>query len=269
MAMSAPHAQQLASVPVARLVLLGASNLRLGLPILLRIARAQLGGPLQVWVAHGHGRSYGMSSSVPGRTLPGIVECDLWNDLTDQPSLPTFALLTDVGNDLLYGVQPAELLDWVEQCIVRLAAHDAKILITALPKLPISRKSLAQYKVFRTIFFPACRLTFPTVLERAEQTNLGLISIAKRHECSFVEMKEEWYGIDPIHLRRGARKVAWRALLQRLLAGECDMDAHVFTLKNRVALELAVPRYRRLLGWSQCRKQPSITLNDGTTIAVY
>jgi len=267
--MSAPHAQPATRPPVARLVLLGASNLRIGLPILLRVARAQLGGPLEVLVAHGHGRSYGKRSSIPGRTLPGITECDLWNDLTLQPSLPTFALLTDIGNDLLYGVQPAELVDWVEQCIGQLAAHEAKILLTALPRHPISRKSLAQYKVFRTIFFPACGLSLPTVLERAEETNLGLISIANQYQSYFAEMKEEWYGLDPIHVRRGSRKIAWRGLLQVLLNGECNLDAQVFTLKNRLALELAVPSSRRLLGRSQRRIQPSLTLDDGTTIAIY
>lgn len=257
------------TAPVARLVLLGASNLRLYLPVVVRIARATLGGPLEVLVAHGHGRSYGEVSSIPGRTLPGIAECHLWRDLTCRPNLPTFALLTDIGNDLLFDVEAAQLLDWVEDCVRQLRTHEAKISLTDLPKVTISTKSLVQFKIFRTIFFPACRLSFAEVLERAKSTREGLLSLSKHHECVFQTMKEEWYGIDPIHIRRSKRQSAYEAILAPLLGGESESHTRIFAVKNRLALELAVPYRRRLFGFTQRRSQPSIRLHDGTTIAIY
>ena len=90
-------------IPERRVVLLGASNLVAGLPRVVEAARSVWGGPLDILAAAGHGRSYGRSSRVLWRTLPGILSCGLWEDLARRPPASTAALLTDVGNDILYG----------------------------------------------------------------------------------------------------------------------------------------------------------------------
>ena len=88
-------------------MLLGASNLRLVLPVLIDDLRRAAGGPVEVLAACGHGRSYGRRSRLLFiRHLPGITRCGLWAALERRPPLPTIALLTDVGNDLVSGVSP-------------------------------------------------------------------------------------------------------------------------------------------------------------------
>src|SRR5262249_14377181 len=103
-----------------RLVVLGASNLTRGFPALLRVARGAWGDGLEVFGALGHGRSYGKRSHVLFRGLPGILESGLWPQLEAQPRLPGRALLTDVGNDILYHVPVDTILAWVAECVARL-----------------------------------------------------------------------------------------------------------------------------------------------------
>ena len=86
---------------VTRVVALGASNLTRGLQTMVSSARASWGSEIEVVAALGHGRSYGATSQFLIRTLPGILECGLWRELESRPQVPTRALLTDIGNDIL------------------------------------------------------------------------------------------------------------------------------------------------------------------------
>lgn len=254
---------------VARVVLLGASNLRLGLHTLLREALPLFGGRVDICVAHGFGRSYGQPSSIPYRELPSILDCRLWEDLARRPSLPTFALITDVGNDLIYGASPSQLMQWVEKCAARLRTLDANLVVTELPVASILGMTSLRYKFFRTIFFPPSQLTFDTALQLVQETNQGLTKFANEHSYTSINMPNEWYGFDPIHIRRRYRQQAWRQIVQSWFDGELLYKRGVFPGKNRMLIEMALPDQRKFLGISQQRKQPSITLADGSRISIY
>ena len=136
-----------------QLVLLGASNLTRGLATVLETAQLICGSPTRILVAAGHGRSYGVSSHFLFRSLPGISGCGLWNDLETGPKLPTFALLTDLGNDLAYEKSVDEITGWVLSCIERLAEYQARIIITALPLQNLERLTPTVFGLFRAMFF--------------------------------------------------------------------------------------------------------------------
>ena len=113
----APHVPRVQ--PTRRVVLLGASNLTMGLGRVYRTLRTLWPEPLDLLVATGHGRSYGFTSYVFSRTLPGIAACGLWHDLAQRVPLPTVALVTDIGNDIVYGSDVSAIAGWVEQCLAR------------------------------------------------------------------------------------------------------------------------------------------------------
>src|SRR5438552_19189250 len=92
-----------ANTSMRRVILLGASNLTRSFPTVVATVRQTWSEPVEIMAAMGHGRSYGEDSSFLGRKISGIFPCALWQDLQNRSRLPAVALLTDVGNDLLYG----------------------------------------------------------------------------------------------------------------------------------------------------------------------
>src|SRR5687768_14330413 len=116
-----------------RLVALGASNLTRGFPVVVATARSAFGPGVEILAAHGLGRSYGMESRVLARTLPAILDCGLWAALDARPRTPTRALVTDVGNDILYGASADQILRWVATAVERLSQAGAEIVLTGLP----------------------------------------------------------------------------------------------------------------------------------------
>src|SRR5215831_6744908 len=126
---------------VARVVALGASNLTRGFQTVVSTARAAWGSEVEVFGALGHGRSYGAHSRVFFRRLPGILESGLWSELESRPALPTRALVTDVGNDILYGFSADQTLAWVEETLRRLRTVTSDIVVTGLPLASIRRLS--------------------------------------------------------------------------------------------------------------------------------
>jgi hypothetical protein len=196
-----------------RIVALGASNLVRGLPTVVAEARAAWGPSVEVLAALGHGRSYGGRSAFLGRALPGILECGIWQELERRPDVPTRALITDVGNDILYGRPPAQVLDWVSEAADRLLRFTPDIVLAGLPLASISRLSNAKYLAFRSLLFPRSRMPLARAQDAAERIAAGLPAIAAARGLRLQNLREEWYGFDPIHIRSSHWQGAWREIL--------------------------------------------------------
>ena len=196
-----------------RIVLLGASNLTRAISTVVGLVTHRVGSPAQIEVAMGHGRSYGRRSRVLARSLPGVDECGLWPAL--RPSAgPTYALVTDIGNDIAYGHDPATIEGWVDRCLDRLAARGASIVMTRLPADPIRRLRPWQFRVVSRLLFPAHDLTFRAAVDRVIELDDRIRALGKRRGVVTIEMEPAWYGIDPVHLRRGCWPEAWGRLLE-------------------------------------------------------
>jgi hypothetical protein len=245
----------------ARVVALGASNLTRCLPVVVAASRSAFGRDVEIFAALGLGRSYGMESRVLARTLPGILECGLWSALAAHPPEPTRALVTDVGNDILYGASPSQILDWVEQALQRLGAHTGDIVVAGLPLLTIRTLSAPKYLAFRAITFPRCRLPFVRVVADAERIEEGLQRLARAYSARYVPLRSEWYGFDPIHIRRARWAAAW----EEILGEPCPMPS----LIESVRVLALPPERRRLFGVEQLRPQPGTRLHAGGVIRLY
>ncbi|MEK6239275.1 MAG: hypothetical protein N2C14_31540 [Planctomycetales bacterium] len=255
--------------PQRRIILLGASNLTRGVSTIVEIARQTWGEPLDVMAALGHGRSYGLRSSVLYRTLPGIVHCNLWNDLRTRPPLPTAALITDVGNDLIYE-QPVEaVVPWVETCLDRLEQVDAAAVMTLLPVEVLPSVQPWQFLTFRTIAFPTSRITFEEITARALQLNLELRRIAAERNLPVIEHDAQWYGLDPIHIKLRFWPAAWSRVLSTWSPERESPDPPRGSLPRWLYLRSLLPDQRWVLGLSQRRDQPVGGLRDGTLISYY
>lgn len=247
-----------------RVVLLGASNLKMGFPAALAHLRGA-GGPLEILAALGHGRSYGMWSRLLGvRQLPGIVDCGLWQDLDRRAPLPTLALVTDVGNDLLYGAGAPQIAGWVGTCLDRLAERGADTVVTLLPLASLEKVSPVRYHIVRSILFPGRRAaSWDAMLDSVRELNERLRELGLAHGARLVEPSPSWYGVDPIHVRRSMRHEAWNRILHPLQLP----DDGSLPVGGRLPLFGAAEL--RLFGVPRRNPQPVCRFKDGTTVALY
>jgi hypothetical protein len=254
--------------PALRAVLLGASNLRVALPLVVDLLRRRAGGPVEALAACGHGRSYGTwSRFLFVRRLPGIAGCGLWPALEARPPLPTLALLTDVGNDLVYGADVDAIARWVEVCLDRLARQQARVVLTLLPLARLERLAPWEVRLAVSLLFPGRQAPWPALLERARELDERLRRLGAERGALLVEPEASWYGIDPIHLRRSRRREVW----ERLTAGSPGSPAAdpAAPAGGRIRLSLLGAEELRLAGRTLRTPQPAARLADGTTVALY
>ncbi|MBW3599630.1 MAG: hypothetical protein KY475_20450 [Planctomycetes bacterium] len=254
--------------PSRRVVLVGASNLAIHLPVVVETARRIWGSPLEVMAAVGHGRSYGATTSVLGRVLPGILNCGLWQDLRDRPQAHTAALVTDIGNDLLYGMTVEQIAEWVDECLSRLAPVARPLVVTELPLESAQSLTAWRFALMRTAFFPSCRLSLDDALAQAAELNERVRELAARYEALLVRPSAAWYGLDPIHIRRTGGAIVWREILGRW-SPLVEAEAARASLAQWIALRRMRPLERRLWGRVQRQAQPAGRMPDGTTIWLY
>ena len=247
--------------PSQRAIILGASNVRGSLPLILGLLRGRAGGPVEALAACGHGRSYGAWSRFLGvRRLPGIAGCGLWRDLGRRSPLPTFALVTDVGNDLIYGAGVERTAGWVEACLDRLASQRAEIVIIPLPLARLERLSGRQVRLAVSLLFPGREAPWPALLDRAGELDERLRRMGRERGARLIEPEADWYGLDPIHLRRCVRREVWTRAISP------GAGPHAPTSPRIPLLGAAETR---LFGLPIRRVQPALRLRDGTTVAFY
>ncbi len=255
-------------------ILLGASNLTIAWRQIVSLLQQGLAEPVNLFVALGMGRSYVNWSRFMFRQLPGISCCQLFEDLrslhqssvshrvalpnelaTFEPGLSPLVLITDVGNDLVYGRLPEAVISAVDSCAenIRRWKPQSRILITTLPLHSIQRLSKLRFLVARTILFPGSQLTLPVIAERAEELDRLVRQLAERHQMKIVEPLDHWYGLDPIHVRSHLRTEAFRYIFENwseFSAAEVQRDV--------IAAAPALPKVVERIVWGrrQSTEQP-------------
>ena len=257
------------NIPTRRVILLGASNLSRSFPTIVDTVRRTWSEPIDFMVAKGHGRSYGQDSAVLGRKISGIFPCALWQDLHSREKLPTTALITDIGNDILYGVTPDQLLNWVEQCLDRLADAGATTVVTQMPVGSIEGLGERRFQFFRRLLFPRSTLTLADAKRIVREINERLIALEKTRKISVIPVSASWYGLDPIHLKQRIHREAWSTLLADWRTTDDDRAHARSSLWTRAYLAGLAPLERSRFGFRRRTAQPSGRFFDGTTISLY
>ena len=249
-----------------RVILLGASNATRGLRTICATSSSLWGYPLDVMAAIGFGRSYGITSCVFGRTLPSIRDCELWEDWQSRESLPTAAVITDIGNDIMYGSTPSKISEWVEECATRLVERCQRVVMTGLPMDSILRIGPRRFKFLRAILFPSSSLTLELALDRAQELNARVSAIANALKIEWTTPDASWFGFDPIHIRWTRCTTAWQCLLGPLRDTPQD-----FTGPPRSAWRLRRmnEKHRWILGVEQRWDQPIWKSPDGSQVSLY
>jgi len=260
-------------------IILGASNVTLALPLICRILlqyneSSVNSSGLNLLVAAGHGRSYCGSSSVFGRKLPSIVECNIWDAIEDLHSrnTTTRSLITDIGNDLLYGFSPDEIIASVTVCLERLLLYckNTDIVVSLPPLQTLETLGAFRYHCARSVLFPFRKHeSLSHMMEKVFILQDGLLALEKQFNIRILRPLPAWYGIDPIHIKRKERLSAWEHILGFLERLEFKDKSDWPTIMESVRIYLQKPDKRKMLGFEQCGQQPCLSFNNDKLLYLY
>lgn len=255
------------------LLALGASNVARTLGAAYLAAQTEWGVPADWLIAAGHGRSYGQESSYFGRVLPGILQCGVWEAAARLPRRPLVAVVTDVGNDIAYGIPSAVIAEWLDECLERLARLEARVVLAELPIAALRRLGPARFKLFKTLLFPKATLELRDVMRRVEEVNERVRDVGRRRGATLVEPPAAWYGLDPIHIRRGRSLAAWRSLWSGSAASERSPASTWRDAWRRWQAQRTLSRARpaewALRGEWRRESQPAQITRDGARVWFY
>ncbi|MCH8821892.1 MAG: hypothetical protein IH984_00135 [Planctomycetes bacterium] len=252
-----------------RVILLGASNLARAISPTVATCQCFMGCPLEIYIAMGHGRSFGKDSRVLGRGLPSINDCGLWDEIAKAQPLPTYALITDVGNDIAYGYEVKDIKQWVESCIKKLSELSANIVLTRMPVERIARLSKRHYKIAKAILFPGHELTYEDAQSRLLEMDGILQELGKKHGAAMADLPGSWYGIDPVHIKRSLHKEAFAEILKVWSDSKMAEVNISSSLSRWVKLRIPRPHKWSFLGLERSNRQPAARLADGSRVWLY
>ena len=192
-------------------VVMGASNVSRGLARLAAVVRSRVASPVDLFVAAGHGRGYALATRVGLRRLPSILGSGLWRSLERQGIERPLVLVTDVGNELLYGLGVAGLARAVRTAAGRLADAGARVAITGLPLESVARVGRARYRLLRTCYVPGCTIPLGDLKEATVWLDDELRAAAADIGGRYIPQPGLWYGFDALHLRRRRLDDLWHA----------------------------------------------------------
>jgi len=254
-------------LPQPRVVVLGASNVSRALARLVSTVETRSPGA-DLFVAAGHGRGYGVNTRVAARRLPSILGSGLWRALDRHGGDVSMALVTDVGNELLYGFPAEQIASWVRESVRRLADRGATIAITRLPMAGISTVGAVRYRALRTFFVPGCRLSLADLKAAAIRLDADLQAIAGDYGAQVIEQPAHWYGLDTLHVRRRH--------LDDLLLAACGAwgfpapESHAkASVADWVKVGTKAAEVRSLAGVMRFTPQPALRLRSDGTLSLY
>jgi len=262
-------------------VAIGASNLSRGLGRLVTASQQWSRGPIDLLAAAGHGRSYGANSRVWNRRLPSILASGLWRSLDrllDAPgqssSQARVAIVTDIGNDLLYGFSVQQLVGWVEETLSRLRERGFQVAVTRLPVASICRVGPVRYRLLKTLFVPGCPLSCTEIIAAAEETDGAVMELAVSLGVDTIVQPIEWYGFDVMHLRRHCLDLLWqRAAASWGDAGTPAVAAGASAYLDRwwtwARVGAAGAEVRSLSRVMRFTRQPVVQFQDTTRVYLY
>ncbi|MFQ5444990.1 MAG: hypothetical protein ACE5EK_10285, partial [Nitrospinales bacterium] len=139
------------------LVLLGASNLARGYYGLIHFLRRHLHPrPLLVLNALGPGRGYCAEGGIFNVVYPPIRACGIMDAVREKAKPPcrVVALITDIGNDIMYGVPVKTITDCVVELLKTFRELDANVLMTSIPSSMERDIGKIPFAILRTLFYP-------------------------------------------------------------------------------------------------------------------
>ena len=200
-------------------VLLGASNLARAYSALTQhLSKSVSQG--RFINALGPGRGYCARGGLLNFSYTPIGECRVMQSAEEfaQQGGQIAVLLTDIGNDIMYGVAEQSLIECLDRLIEKARQWNAEVFLTSI-HVDVSRDlGKASFQILKTIFYPNSLVTYEQADSAIERVNQYLEEKSHRNEkIHLVSGLDSYCGLDKIHfsLLKGHR--AWSKIAKEML----------------------------------------------------
>ncbi len=183
------------------LILLGASNLSRGCFAFARHLRNCLQPrPVEVLFASGPGRGYCAPGGLLTINYPPICSSDIFKVAQDksESGYRVIALVTDIGNDIMYDVPADKLIAILQEIFARLRSMNAEIFYTTLPAAFEKKVHPAWFYILRSILLPFSRISYDKATKGIIAVNQFLREAGSEH-CHLIPGMDRYFGYDEIH----------------------------------------------------------------------
>jgi hypothetical protein len=182
-------------------VFLGASNLARGYRALADCLIQSLApGPVEILHAMGPGRGYCSPGGIFNITYPPIGSSEILKSVQcrKEKARRVIALITDIGNDIMYGVPAREIIACLNTLLQQLNALGAEVFVHPIP-LDFSKDvSKRQFRILRSLFYPHSGIDYHKAKEAVDAINIFLRDKAGG-EIHLLPSTKDFCGVDKIH----------------------------------------------------------------------
>ena len=203
----------------ASIILLGASNLARGYYSLTRCIKNNLGSrPVAFFNALGPGRAYCAFGGVMNVVYPPIGSSPLFSRAKGQAheASQKIAFLTDLGNDIMYGVPVEKIVAEIRSIVRQLATMDADTLITPIPATLTSQLTPARFRILKAVFFPRSAVARLEAIAAVKEINQA-IDAGLGDRVTVVRGLGNFMGWDKIHYAHRNFAEVWSRVAEAVL----------------------------------------------------
>ena len=200
-------------------VLLGASNLARGYSALTRHIPRNISAS-EFLNALGPGRGYCARGGLLNFTYSPIGECGVMKSakVYAERGFRMAVLLTDIGNDIMYGVPESTLVESLDILIEKSLKMNAEVFMTSIHVDVSKDMGKTSFKLLKSIFYPNSPVTFDQADSAVKKLNHYLAEKSLQNErVHLVNGLGAFCGLDKIHYGLFKSHLAWSRIANAML----------------------------------------------------
>jgi len=201
-------------------IFLGASNLARSFYGLKRcIRRCIFPRPASFVHAMGPGRGYVSRGGILNAIYSPILNCGILEAVRNKKikDQSVVALITDIGNDIMYGVSSEKIINGLQYLLNSLGEFKTNIFITLIPVDLENDISELHFHIIRQIYFPKSPVKYSQASNNIKAINKFILQSSNKKITVINDMKQ-FCGIDKIHYSILKSQSAWSHVVGKLTA---------------------------------------------------
>tara|TARA_B100000686_G_scaffold330017_1_gene391782 strand:- start:387 stop:1151 length:765 start_codon:yes stop_codon:yes gene_type:complete len=200
-------------------VLLGASNLARGYCALTQHISKNISGAEFV-SALGPGRGYCTQGGFLNFSYSPIGECQIMEQakVYNKRGFRMTVLLTDIGNDIMYGVPEQFLIECIDTLIEKSLQLDAEVFVTSIHVNVYKDMGEISFKLLKAVFYPNSLVTINQADSVVKKVNHYLKEKSSQNErIHLISGLGKFCGMDKIHYSLFKSHIVWSRIANTML----------------------------------------------------